>query len=756
MPFVEGESLGDRMEREQQLPFADALQITREAADALAFAHSRGLVHRDIKPDNIMLSGGHAVVTDFGIARAVDAAGAEKLTQTGMAVGTPAYMSPEQGVGEQVDGRADIYSLGCVLYEMLVGQPPFTGPTAQAVMARHSIDAVPRPQIVRQTIPDDLEDVILTALAKAPADRFRTASEFSEALAEAGAEAIGRPGVSRVTRARGRAQRRRKIRPLPVALSAAAVVAVVVGMWFVSTRVPGAVRGATDGGLDPRRIAVLYFEDLTPAGELGYVADGLTEGLIDQLSQVRGLDVISRNGVASFKEGNVSRDSIARALQVGSLIEGAVESVGDQLRVTLRLVDGATAVDFDRASFELPAGEFLAARDSMAREVSGLLRERLGEEIRVRERRAGTESVEAWALVLRGERATKRARERREDDDLEGAVSFFAQADSLLAEAESLDGNWVEPIVLRARAAYLRSRLETDPHEADKFMERAVGHAERALGLDENNAAALEVRGTAHYQRWFSLLEPDPEAAAKLLDAAERDLSRATELDPEQAGAWNVLSHLYYQRDDIVEANNAARQAYEADAYLTSAASILWRLYATSYDLEVFPQAIRWCDEGRRRFPGIPNFSECKLWLLASRAMDPNVDEAWRLAERVAELTAEHRREFFRFRAHIVVAAVLARAAALDPDRGALLADSARSVLSRSRANPEIDPTRELIMLQAYARTALDDRAEAVDLLSEYFVANPERRRGFAEHQHWWWRSLHDDPRFRQLVGMTG
>jgi serine/threonine-protein kinase len=180
MPFVEGESLADMIAREQQLPIPDAVRITREVAEALGHAHAYGLVHRDIKPANIMLSGGHAVVADFGIALAVTEAGGEKLTQTGTAIGTAIYMSPEQAMGlENLDGRSDIYSLGCMLYEMLVGQVPFTGPNPQAIMARHTMDAVSPPSIIRQTITPELEDIIFTALAKAPADRFRTAGELA-------------------------------------------------------------------------------------------------------------------------------------------------------------------------------------------------------------------------------------------------------------------------------------------------------------------------------------------------------------------------------------------------------------------------------------------------------------------------------------------------------------------------------------------------------------------------------------------------
>ncbi len=182
MPFVEGESLRDRLNREKQLPLDDALQFAREVADALGYAHSRGVIHRDIKPDNIMLHSGHAVVADFGIARAVGAADGEKLTATGIAIGTPSYMSPEQSTGEDVDVRSDIYALGSVLYEMLGGEPPYTGPTAQAIIAKRLVDPIPDVRVLRETVPDNVQQAITSALAKSPADRFSTADRFSEAL----------------------------------------------------------------------------------------------------------------------------------------------------------------------------------------------------------------------------------------------------------------------------------------------------------------------------------------------------------------------------------------------------------------------------------------------------------------------------------------------------------------------------------------------------------------------------------------------
>src|SRR5213596_1962771 len=184
MPYVEGETLRDRLEREGQLPLEEAVRITREAASALSYAHSHDVVHRDIKPENILLSGGEAVVADFGIARAITAAAGRNLTETGIALGTPGYMSPEQASGGgPIDGRSDVYSLGCVLYEMLAGEPPYTGPSAQVVIAKRFTDPVPSVRRLREGISPALDAAVSRALAKAPPDRFATAALFAEALA---------------------------------------------------------------------------------------------------------------------------------------------------------------------------------------------------------------------------------------------------------------------------------------------------------------------------------------------------------------------------------------------------------------------------------------------------------------------------------------------------------------------------------------------------------------------------------------------
>src|SRR2546422_33101 len=460
MPYVEGESLRDRLEREKQLSLEDTLRIAGEVAGALAYAHSHGVVHRDIKPENVMLSGGTVVVADFGIARAVTAAGDEhQLTQTGTVIGTPAYMSPEQATGSaEIDGRSDQYSLASVVYEMLVGEPPFTGPTAQAVMARHSLDAVSPPSIVRASIPDAVEDALLRALAKTPADRFPTAALFAEALARPSAATGPMRRATRPTPAARRVPRRVLIE------AGGAVVILALALGFART-VPSRGRAgpAAEGGLDPRHVAVLYFEDLSRDSSLGYLTDGLTELLISQRASVRSLAVTSRNGVAPYRANDLPRDSIARLLRAGTLVEGSVENVGTRLRVTVRLVDGTSGSDIRRQSFELPQAEVLVLRDSLAREAARFLRERLGEEIRVREELAGTRSVEAWTALQEAERLRKDAERLLQHDDAEGAFAELQRADTLLAAAERADSRWVAPVLLEGRMAQRRARASGPP-----------------------------------------------------------------------------------------------------------------------------------------------------------------------------------------------------------------------------------------------------------------------------------------------------
>jgi serine/threonine-protein kinase len=294
MPYVEGESLRDRLSRELQLPVADALLITREVGNALQYAHSHGVVHRDIKPENIMLSAGHAVVADFGIARALDAAGGDHLTHTGMAIGTAAYMSPEQAGAMGVDSRSDEYSLACTLYEMLVGQPPFTGPSPQAVMARHSIEAVPSVRAVRQTVPQAVEDAIMRALAKVPADRFPSAQHFVDALAQTGTIVFDQPSGGRIRLSGPQRVRRRVV----TALTGVGALLLAVAAWLLLRTVSGGPAGAS--AIDA--VAVLPFVVSEDSSDAAYLADGMTEGLIADLAEIGSLKVLSRSSAALAEE----------------------------------------------------------------------------------------------------------------------------------------------------------------------------------------------------------------------------------------------------------------------------------------------------------------------------------------------------------------------------------------------------------------------------------------------------------------------
>ena len=524
-------------------------------------------------------------------------------------------------------------------------------------------------------------------------------------------------------------------------------------MTVLDARARQAVAGVLEAatGSDARRLAVLYFKDRTANGELAYVADGLTEDLIDELGAVRGIDVVSRHGTGRYRNSPLPADSVARILGAGTLVEGSVEKRGEQVRVDVALRDAESGVTIERGSFDMPSGDATALREKLKDEVSRFLRTWLGEEIRLRASRSRNVSDAAWILEQRAERAIKDGRALFAEDDASGADAQFNRADSLLAQAQRLEPGWASPVVRRGRLTYERARMERDVQDADDIMSVATGFLDQGLGIEPRNADALEVRGMIRYWRWLMALAPDHGAAERLLDSAEKDLRTATEINPLQANAWNVLSHLYYQLDDIVEANLAARRAYEADAFLTSAPDILWRLWSTSYDLENKTQSRQWCEEGRRRFPENSRFSQCALWNMTSGAEAADPQRAWALLEDVLARTPEHDRDRTRLQMQVVVAGALAKAAAKGHDEA--LADSARSVLNRSRGNAGIDPTRELLMTQAFVRTLLGDRTEAVELLQQYLTFNPERREGFAQHGHWWWRELRSDPAYQRMIG---
>ena len=745
MPLVEGESLRDRLNREHQLSQEDTVRIATEVASALSYANSRGVVHRDIKPENILLSGGTAVVADFGIARALDAAGENQLTQTGTIIGTPAYMSTEQATGStEIDGRSDQYSLACVVYEMLVGQPPFTGPTAQAIIARHSLDMVSPPSIVRGTIPEPMEDAILRALSKVPADRFATTALFAEALALPGTASGERrratAAMARGARRDGGVRGRRWARPALVAGGAALL---LLGIWAAN----GGARGSRDGaaGLDPHRVAVLYFQHRGDSAQTQYLADGLTEALIHELSDVKALQVTSANGVRPYRNTAVGPDSIGRALKVGTIVQGTVAEVGGRLRLDIALVDGATGNETKSTRLETPRAELFALQDTLAQAVSAFLRQAIGEEIEVRETRAGTRDVRAWELVLEAEEIKKGVDALIVKGDVANAALELARADSLLAQASARDRKWATPIVGRGWLAWEQRRIVgLDKGPASEWTARGLRFADEALKI-RPDSEALQLRGTMRYLRFVLNLDPSPMTAEQLLAAAEQDLRAggAARSNPRRASAFALLSHLLLHKSETAEGKLAALHALEADEYLREAKDVLWRLYSASLDLEDAAEATKWCRQGLERFPDDWAFTECQISLRALTGTKQDIPALWQLVDQYAAKFPSNLQDYRRRRAQLLLATALVHAG---------LKDSARAVALRARADASIDPSRDLVYLEVAVRSIVGDKDEALRLLALYLATNPQERAGVGNDRTWWFAKLRDDPRFQALV----
>src|SRR5574341_669935 len=482
MPHVEGESLKQRLDREKQLPLSDALAIAGQVALALHFAHEHGVVHRDVKPGNILLAGGQAIVADFGIARAVRRAAVDedRLTETGTTLGTPAYVSPEQAGGEaELDGRSDVYALGCVLYEMLAGAPPFTGTSSQAILARHMLDPVPSIRTVRPTVPEGIEGVVRRALEKVPADRYQTAAEFAAALAA--------PGERRRGEGRGRWRPRRK-----TLLSVVGGAAALVLVWVI-TGGPVGGSGVDLAALDTSRYAILPFER-----EAGVAPFNEEQLLQDALGRWTGTSVVDPFQV---KDAIVQRGSrplrprdawdVAAKLGAGRYVRGEVSRIGDSIRVYVGLYDAMRRGTLLRDTTARLGSGFAGAAREFAALGDRLLFGDEGPGVRA-EARVGTTSVPARQAFARGQAAIQ-------EWDLEAADSAFAaaarwdaeyaQAFLWLAQVRS----WMTPVRLwgdsptavwhsaAEQAGAGRDRLSSrDRQLSDALLALARGEVERA------------------------------------------------------------------------------------------------------------------------------------------------------------------------------------------------------------------------------------------------------------------------------------
>jgi len=687
----------------------------------------------------------------------VQADGGGALTKTGMSLGTPTYMSPEQAFAEKdIDGRSDMYSLACVLYEMLTGEPPFSGPNAQAIMARHSMSEVPSMQIVRNTIPDEVEDVVMKALAKSAADRFATIDEFAEELKECTIyyHTTTRRALTGTRTMRGTTTRRVPALPPPkpwykkpaiLAGAAVAVIAIAGGGWyFVGGKSSAAAASA--GGPDASKIAVMYFQDNSPTGELGYIADGLTENLISRLSEVNALNVVSQSGMQPYRGVTVTPDSIARAFSAGTVVLGNISPDGDKVRIRVRLIDGASGDQASDVTFEQLKANIVGAQDSLAEKVAALLRSRVGSEVAVREARSGTANVAAWTLFQRGVRMRKDADAASAKSDATSAGKFYTTADSLLQVATGLDRSWADPVVARADIALARARATESPIDAKPFIETGLARIDSVLASHPRDAAALEVRGNLKYLKWLYNLAANPKERAALLAGAEADLKQSTQIQPTRAAAWAALSTVYSQEDNSTGAKTAAQRAYEEDAYLSNTDEVLWKLYATSYDLEQFPDAVKYCNDGATRFPENFRFVRCKLWLLTVKSIKPDPAQAWQDYARLQQLSTPQAWKLRQYEGKLLISAGLARAG---------MRDSALKVWEAGHPDPADDKEGQLMSVAAFIRTLFGtaaDTTEAFTILNRYVSGNPQHGAGLAESQSWWWKGLKQDPRWADLV----
>ncbi|CAN5357438.1 hypothetical protein BH23GEM2_BH23GEM2_15340 [soil metagenome] len=507
MPYVEGESLRQRLEREKRLPLPEALRLVRAIGSALDYAHRQQIVHRDIKPENVMLHEGEAMVMDFGIAKAVSAAGGDTLlTQTGLMVGTPAYVSPEQAAGErEVDGRSDQYSLACVLYEMLSGARPFTGPTAQAVLARRFTEPAPSLKSANIRVPGYVDQALTRALAREPQDRFDTTISFVEAVAHD----VRKPGGN------------------------------------------GSERGSqvSDG---TKSIAVLPFTNMSADPENEYFTDGIAEEIISALSKIQALRVASRTSSFAFKGKTEDIREIGSKLEVETVLEGSVRKSGNKLRIAAQLISVKDGYQLWSERYDRELEDVFAIQDDIAQSIAKALRVVLTEREKAEIEKVPTANLEAYDYYLRGRqyfnqlrlKSLKFARQmfqRAIEIDpnyalahagvayccsflymyFDARASNLNQADSASKKAVELDPQLAEAHVARGFAVSLRKDFD----EAEK-------HLRHALELDPNSydAAYFYARALLSQGKW--------QQAAEMF-------KRASDLRPEDYQAPYFLAQAY-------------------------------------------------------------------------------------------------------------------------------------------------------------------------------------------------------------------
>jgi serine/threonine-protein kinase len=533
MPFIDGESLHHRLYAEKRLPIDEAVRVAHEVAGALSYAHRQSIVHRDIKPGNILFVEGHSLVADFGIGKAMcDACEDDDITLIGGLVGTPNYMSPEQAAGESVDSRSDVYSLGCVLFEMLVGQPPYAAKNGQATIARHAIDPIPSVRESRREVPEHLDAVVRRALAKRPHDRFQSAAEMAEALERPvtlPANQAAMPATVRAGGPRGRVG------------AALLVAAATLGLWGAARWVMGTGFFSGDA-VSIGSLAVLPLTNFSGDAEQEYFVDGMHDLLIAELAQIASLKVISRTSVMRFRNHEQSLSEITRELQVDAVLEGSVFRWGDSVRITAQLV----VPDPERHLWARTYDRALEDLFALQAEVAMAVAEEIEAELTPRH-----EARLASAAVFDPEvhDAYRQARYQH----AQGTVEGFEQAIRHYSEAIDRSPDFAPAHAGLALSLHLlgvyggRPVQETEP--------RAKSHAEAALQLDEGSAEALAVlAGIRSMFDWDWL-------------AAERAYQRALDVDRNSAGVRQWYAYHLSAVGRSVEAVRQARLGLELDPF---------------------------------------------------------------------------------------------------------------------------------------------------------------------------------------------
>ena len=574
MPCVEGETLRSRLARERQLPVADAVAIVREIADALDCAHQHGIVHRDVKPENILLGGGHALLADFGVAKllAGDHPDTGILTSTGFALGTPAYMSPEQAVGDPaIDARTDVYALGCVLYEMLAGEPPYTGPTAQAIVAHRLTDPVPSVRRARESVAPGLEAAVTRALAKVPADRFASAGAFAASLGDGVSDQAPPPPAAGPVRWRW------------LSLGAVALGLAAAALWL---RRPVPPMGPDR---PPIPLAVLPFRALGVTGDSGVLTIGIPDAIISRLAGVHQLRLRPTSAVLRYQGDNADPQTTAKELGVEYVLTGTVQSAADRLRVSVQLLRATDGGALWGAHYDLARQDLLTLQDSIAERVSGALAVRMNAVEQERLYRRYTDNAAAYEWYLRGRADLARSSE----EGTRAAIASFDRAlalDSTYALARAglamasadmhlrfAKGDEVKPWGERAEREATRA-LDLDPGLAEAHLARAAVARKADFDWDltlRESRKALELNPNLDLARYFR-------AAAfyhlGLLERAGEEVGQALQADPqnrnEQSRTTGVLALLEGRYSDAIrhleDARRGSSRAY-ADSYLSQA-----------------------------------------------------------------------------------------------------------------------------------------------------------------------------------------